>query len=151
MKALADTQNTLPGLELGNCDNRIIALDIKDDPEDEYLPDEPNEDEYDDLFYDDDIDEEEVNKADEQGSHEEHGLNEIIGDATNDKDPSYQQQSQSSEDNGTDQAELAGEDTEVDKPMASNDDAESDQVDEPMANDDDVDSDQPDVAADMNL
>ena len=84
MKALADTQNTLPGPELGNCDNRIIALDIKDDPEDEYLPDEPNEDEYEDLFYDDDIDEEEVNKADEQGSHEEHGLNEIIGDATND-------------------------------------------------------------------
>ena len=91
MKALADTQNTLSGLTFRNYNNRIIALDIKDDPEDEYLPDEPNNDADEDLFYDDDIDEEEVNEADEQGSHEDHGLNEIMGDASDDEDPSYQQ------------------------------------------------------------
>ena len=57
-------------------------------------------------------------------------------DASNDKDPSDQQQSQSSENNSTDQVEPAGKDTEVDEPMAS---------------DNDVDSYQEDVAADMDL
>ena len=75
MKALADTKNTLPGLAFRNHDNRIIALDIEDDPEDEYLPDKPNDGDDEDLFYDDDIDVEEVNEADDQGSHEDHGLN----------------------------------------------------------------------------
>ena len=85
VKALPDTQSTLPGLMFGNHDNRIIALDIKDDSEEEYLPDEPNKDDAD-PFYDDDIEEEEVNKVNEQGSDEDYGLNEIMGNVSNDND-----------------------------------------------------------------
>ena len=60
VKALADAQNIVPGLSFRNHDNSLIAMDIEDDPEDEYTPEADHDDE--DLAYNDDIAQDEIDE-----------------------------------------------------------------------------------------